>query len=265
MNRVCSICKIEKDINLFEADKRKPHGKAYKCKECRNKRDRKRNKIKRTNDKEWRDRYNKYHSNYKNKNKKTWQQKRYQDKFNKAVENNAQSSIYIRKCNDCGKYDVLRKEPEVNKCYCRRCYYKYRTLGSSINKITIIKCIDCSVNFNSLNGRIRCKRCKLIHLRKLRRLYRSIHGSRSTHRKRAKYFGVFYEPISRKKVFDRDDWQCNICGIDVIKEPLKYNSGELDHIVPISKGGSHSYLNVQCLCRRCNNLKGDNIYTEYIL
>lgn len=31
---------------------------------------------------------------------------------------------------------------------------------------------------------------------------------------------------------------------------------ELDHILPLSKGGAHSAANTQCACRECNSTKG---------
>ena len=30
----------------------------------------------------------------------------------------------------------------------------------------------------------------------------------------------------------------------------------LDHIIPLKKGGSHTRLNSQCLCHKCNIIKG---------
>lgn len=37
----------------------------------------------------------------------------------------------------------------------------------------------------------------------------------------------------------------------------KHDKAVLDHIVPISKGGPHTYSNTQCLCRDCNLKKSD--------
>lgn len=40
---------------------------------------------------------------------------------------------------------------------------------------------------------------------------------------------------------------------------------ELDHIVPISKGGSHSIGNVMPLCRACNRSKSDKLLIQFIM
>lgn len=90
----------------------------------------------------------------------------------------------------------------------------------------------------------------------------SYREARRTHkaRRRARKRGAFIESVSPAKVFDRAGWRCQICGV---KTPAKYrgtirnDAPELDHIVPLSKGGAHSYDNTQCACRRCNQWKSD--------
>lgn len=80
------------------------------------------------------------------------------------------------------------------------------------------------------------------------------------HRHRAKRMGVVYEPVNRLKVFERDGWRCQICSKPTPRKrmgSMYSNAPELDHRVPMSKGGSHTYSNVQCACRQCNNEKGN--------
>ena len=84
-------------------------------------------------------------------------------------------------------------------------------------------------------------------------------GSGCCHRRRARQFGVEYQYIHKHKVFVRDGWKCKICGIDTPKElkgTREPNAPELDHIVPMSKGGAHMLHNVQLACKRCNMTKG---------
>ncbi len=79
-------------------------------------------------------------------------------------------------------------------------------------------------------------------------------------RKRARQFGVKYEYINPLKVFMRDGWHCQICGkATPIKNRGKFypNAPELDHRIPLSKGGGHLYSNVQCACRKCNGQKSN--------
>lgn len=78
-------------------------------------------------------------------------------------------------------------------------------------------------------------------------------------RQRARFFGVQYEPIDRRRVYERDRWRCGLCGKGVrrdVKAPHPL-SPSLDHVVPLSRGGDHLYANVQCAHFKCNWMKGD--------
>jgi len=110
------------------------------------------------------------------------------------------------------------------------------------------RCVVCGTTFKT-NRR---KTCSVKCLKKL-----SDHGKP---RKRARKHGVDYEPVVVVSVFNRDGWTCQICGVktpSAAKGKNKPNSPELDHRVPISKGGGHTYDNVQCACRKCNGAKGN--------
>jgi 5-methylcytosine-specific restriction endonuclease McrA len=55
-------------------------------------------------------------------------------------------------------------------------------------------------------------------------------------------------PVSRRAVFGRDGHKCQYCG-----GPAE----SLDHVLPRSRGGLHTWDNVVACCRRCNLGKGD--------
>ncbi len=59
------------------------------------------------------------------------------------------------------------------------------------------------------------------------------------------------EPVKRAVVFDRDKGICGICGKPV--DPLEWH---MDHIKPLSRGGEHTYENVQVSHPLCNWEKG---------
>lgn len=46
--------------------------------------------------------------------------------------------------------------------------------------------------------------------------------------------------------------KCKICGIFLTGKPGKPNSKQLDHIIPINIGGTHTHGNVRIICRTCN-------------
>lgn len=70
------------------------------------------------------------------------------------------------------------------------------------------------------------------------------------------------ESVNALRVFERDGWRCHLCGGLTAKAKRgTYDSRapELDHIVPLSKGGPHSYANTACAHRKCNAAKSDKI------
>lgn len=78
-------------------------------------------------------------------------------------------------------------------------------------------------------------------------------------RARARHFGVPYEPVNVKKVYERDGYKCRICGgrIDMKANAPDHNSKSIDHIIPMSLGGGHSWTNVQAAHLGCNRKKGN--------
>lgn len=61
----------------------------------------------------------------------------------------------------------------------------------------------------------------------------------------------------RQTIKARDGFECKKCGASVSKEPNLLL--EIDHIVPVSKGGLTTEDNLQTLCWRCNRSKGAKI------
>lgn len=63
-------------------------------------------------------------------------------------------------------------------------------------------------------------------------------------------------------VFERDGWVCKMCGCATPRASrgtYEPTAPELDHMVPLSKGGHHTWANVQCACRKCNQMKSDRL------
>lgn len=59
--------------------------------------------------------------------------------------------------------------------------------------------------------------------------------------------------LNRRAVFARDGGRCQYCGA---------TAENLDHVVPRSKGGPHTWDNVVAACRPCNSHKQDRHLSE---
>lgn len=67
------------------------------------------------------------------------------------------------------------------------------------------------------------------------------------------------DDIDPIKVFERDRWICHLCGIKTLKGKrgtIHTRAPELEHIISLADGGSHTWGNVACSCSACNRSKG---------
>ena len=84
-------------------------------------------------------------------------------------------------------------------------------------------------------------------------------------RRRALKYGVdFDETINRESVFKSELGKCYLCQIEThlehISEGYEPNLATVDHVMPISKGGPHTWGNVRNCCLKCNITKHDRVY-----
>lgn len=100
--------------------------------------------------------------------------------------------------------------------------------------------------------------CGKPECRLARNAERMKNGGWSKSRRRAIRAGLTVEPFTDASIFERDGWTCGICDAPIDREsgfpsPL---SATIDHIIPLSRGGSHSPDNVRCAHLRCNVRRG---------
>lgn len=101
-----------------------------------------------------------------------------------------------------------------------------------------------------------CKMCR--RKNRMRRYYENPDAENSVRRARMVQNGPI-DPIKYGEVYERDSGVCQLCDEEVddsLARPAPM-SGSIDHIRPISKGGTHTYDNVQLAHLRCNMSKGN--------
>lgn len=81
------------------------------------------------------------------------------------------------------------------------------------------------------------------------------------YKRKARMLGVKSAPYKYSELIERDGMSCAHCKETTVKDgnhlnPLFFN---VDHIIPLSKGGHDTLYNVQVLCRICNTKKGSKI------
>jgi 5-methylcytosine-specific restriction endonuclease McrA len=75
--------------------------------------------------------------------------------------------------------------------------------------------------------------------------------------RRARKRQYWVENVDRDVLFERDGGICGIC-----KRPVDSAEFDIDHVIPISRGGEHSYSNTQVAHPLCNGRKKNKLQSE---
>jgi 5-methylcytosine-specific restriction endonuclease McrA len=252
--RKCCSCGQFKDVGQFSI--LYARGKIdARCRECKREKDA---QYRANMDKETKSRYS-----------VNWAKHRSTDKAKQTaieyrINKNECTDITIVKCMECGDTELVKRTS--NRQRCTPCQRNYRYLSGKDRKY----CPDCGTH-EVPDFKTYCPGCADIRHKSNkntnRRRYRKIFGNVSTYRKRARKYNVEFDPsVKKDAVFKRDKMKCQRCGIKVQRNDyLSENAAELDHIVPLSKGGPHTWSNVQTLCRACNRDKSDKLEGQLIM
>ena len=156
-------------------------------------------------------------------------------------------------CRQCGK-ELPKNKTRFCSNDCKTRFNHIKSGAISHTEVLEKKCIVCGQEFKTWKSqKITCStRCS----KKAHDSDRRIRGK------------IIDKGITLKKVADRDHNQCQICGLLVdwndyeVKEQRKicgrfYPSR--DHIIPLSRGGEHSWSNIQLAHMICNIRKNNKV------
>ena len=152
---------------------------------------------------------------------------------------------FIKTCKYCHKSFTTYTDSQV---YCSADCGRFNL--SSALPTTIRTCDTCESIFTpTFPNQIRCHECRSVVAR-AKKMGRN-------GRRRALKRQAMVERFSGYEIFERDGWVCGICHKPVDKSIScpHPQSVSLDHIIPLSRGGSHSRANVQCAHFGCNSRK----------
>ena len=177
-------------------------------------------------------------------------------------------------CDNCNKIDSLRKKlvEKLNKYYMQR----IKTIEDDIQKEVeslkriaakhkyYIKCSECGrAIFSNRNKKTCSQACANKRKNRIKEVKR---------RRKLKSNGNINWNISLKQLYERDKGICYICNkkTDIndyeIRNDGTFIAGDnypsIDHVIPVNKGGTHTWDNVRLAHRHCNIIKSDKLVKE---
>jgi hypothetical protein len=117
--------------------------------------------------------------------------------------------------------------------------------SQSPSRIGYSTCVICTNLFVTKGSQAR----KTCGRPECQRKYRDVRVRNREHMRRATVSDITPEQEMAMRKRTR---KCQLCGVYMTSKPGLPNSKHLDHILPISQGGTHTHGNVRIICRDCN-------------
>ena len=202
-----------------------------------------------------------------------------------------------KECNLCGKKFKTHKTGYSIQKYCSD-YCRNKDYAIKNRVVTYNECKYCSGKFKVGKRKVfcsegcankqeelekkkrwrfkKCKYCEQWHYkynnvycseecrRKGNRLYDELRKNKRL--ERARKNGQFDADIDIYKLIERDGGYCYLCGDDVLFT-YHYNDPKyptIEHVMPIARGGTHSWDNVKVACRECNTRKSTTLIDDFL-
>ena len=157
-----------------------------------------------------------------------------------------------RLCCGCGVRDRSSGQSRCADCLRVKARSAYRKRAGTANVLVVSSCRECGrgiePNAGSTVVSTHRKWCGDACRDRVKR-----------RRRRALKIGAEHREYSAVAIFDRDGWRCGICRgmIDRNAPARSRMSASLDHIVPLSRGGSDAAENIQAAHLSCNSRKSN--------
>ena len=180
---------------------------------------------------------------------KEFRERRYQGEntINRFCSKSCSSLFYgaIKRENAERKAEQIKKFKELQR-EADRISAEIKKLKAKIDRVK--KCEMCGVWIYGSKAQKRCHICS--------RRVDNLRGD-----KRIRRNGKPDLSITLEKLYNRDLGICQICNRVIIfgNDTNADYYPSIDHIKPLSKGGTHTWDNVQLACRKCNTIKGAKI------
>lgn len=160
---------------------------------------------------------------------------------------------YTITCSYCGEKFNTNNKRKFCTDICQDNYLK----TNRYKRYKMIECEDCGEKFITVNAD-KCKSC----MKKAETRRKDI-----SRRTKIKQNGVVNWDISLNKLYKKYRGVCAICGEKCNFNDCYYDDNNtfiagnkypsVDHMIPIAKGGTHTWDNVQLAHRYCNSIKSD--------
>lgn len=184
------------------------------------------------------------------KNRLKYRVKWYQSRYRRALE----------RCDMCRSLRGWADAKGPSSIFCAECRPHMQRLGSEgISTLASPICMDCQkprdMSTRKTRSGKRCDDCEY----QLKRERKAASGK--VRRARKYHNGRIDKDITLKKLSNRDGGACYLCGLLVDWSDDPWSGGKypnIEHVVPLSKGGTHTWDNVKLACSQCNTDKGDS-------